>query len=143
MAPLQTMPTFSELSCIEKETVIRELGYSDNRGSSPIIAIIIHGLQHPMSVHYGMRHNVPEHCTAWHIPSYIKCMTSLGIAIPKGELQEDKREELRAVVQCWMNKYKITADKIVRHYDLNIKCLCPEAYVEPKKWVDLLAYITR
>lgn len=59
-----------------------------------------------------------------------------------GKFENVSIESLKELVSALMKKYEITADKVVRHYDLTGK-LCPIYYVQhPAEWKKLKAYIT-
>lgn len=58
-----------------------------------------------------------------------------------GEFEQASKDALRELVQELMTKYKLTADKVVRHYDLTGK-LCPYYYVDETRWAALHEYIT-
>ena len=48
---------------------------------------------------------------------------------------------LRKLVQYLMSKYKIPANKVLRHYDLTGK-RCPAYYADETRWAALHEYIT-
>ena len=58
-----------------------------------------------------------------------------------GEFDQASKDALRELVQELMQKYKLTSDKVVRHYDLTGK-LCPYYYVDETRWAALHEYIT-
>lgn len=58
-----------------------------------------------------------------------------------GEFEQASKTALRELVQELMAKYKIPADKVLRHYDLTGK-RCPAYYVDEIRWAALHEYIT-
>ena len=46
------------------------------------------------------------------------------------------------LVRFLMDKYKIPIEKVIRHYDVTGK-LCPEPYVDEKKWAEFKGKITK
>ena len=58
-----------------------------------------------------------------------------------GEFEQASKDALRELVLSLMQKYNISADKVVRHYDLTGK-LCPYFYIDNKRWAALHEYIT-
>ena len=58
-----------------------------------------------------------------------------------GEFEQASKDALRELVLSLMQKYNISADKVVRHYDLTGK-LCPYFYIDNKRWAALREYIT-
>ena len=58
-----------------------------------------------------------------------------------GEFEQASKDALRELVLSLMQKYNISADKVVRHYDLTGK-LCPYFYIDNKRWAALHKYIT-
>ena len=58
-----------------------------------------------------------------------------------GEFEQASKTALRELVQELMAKYKIPADKVLRHYDLTGK-YCPYYYVDETRWAALHEYIT-
>lgn len=58
-----------------------------------------------------------------------------------GEFEQASKDALRELVLSLMQKYSISADKVVRHYDLTGK-LCPYFYVDNTRWAALREYIT-
>lgn len=58
-----------------------------------------------------------------------------------GEFEQASKAALRELVQYLMTKYKIPADKVLRHYDLTGK-YCPYYYVDTTRWAALHEYIT-
>ena len=58
-----------------------------------------------------------------------------------GEFEQESKAALRELVQYLMQQYGISADKVVRHYDLTGK-LCPYFYVDNTRWAALHEYIT-
>lgn len=58
-----------------------------------------------------------------------------------GEFEQASKDALRELVLSLMQKYNISADKVVRHYDLTGK-LCPYFYIDSTRWAALHEYIT-
>lgn len=58
-----------------------------------------------------------------------------------GEFEQVSKAALRELVQYLMKKYGISADNVVRHYDLTGK-YCPMYYVDETRWAALHEYIT-
>ncbi|MGN1338868.1 MAG: N-acetylmuramoyl-L-alanine amidase, partial [Oscillospiraceae bacterium] len=58
-----------------------------------------------------------------------------------GEFEQASKTTLRELMQYLMQKYGISADKVVRHYDLTGK-YCPIYYVDETRWAALHEYIT-
>ena len=58
-----------------------------------------------------------------------------------GAFEEKSIEALRELVRSLMAKYKISAAKVVRHYDLTWK-YCPSYYVDENRWAALHERIT-
>lgn len=60
---------------------------------------------------------------------------------PSGEFEQASNDALRELVLSLMQKYNISADKVVRHYDLTGK-LCPYYYIDSMRWAAQHKYIT-
>lgn len=58
-----------------------------------------------------------------------------------GEFESASVSALRELVQELMKKYRIPAEKVLRHYDLTWK-YCPWFYVDENRWAVLHEYIT-
>ena len=58
-----------------------------------------------------------------------------------GEFEQASKDALRELVLTLMQKYDISADKVIRHYDLTGK-LCPYFYIDNTRWSALREYIT-
>ena len=87
--------------------------------------------------------SVSEDSIAWHCGNWSRNCHSIGIEnVSSGEdFTDAQKASLRDLVLDIMNRYGISADHVIRHYDVTGK-LCPASYVDSSKWDELHAYIT-
>ena len=87
--------------------------------------------------------SVAEGDIAWHAGNWKMNCRSIGIEnVSAGEDFTDAQiDALASLVQSLMAKYGISADHVIRHYDVTGK-LCPAPYVDSSKWDALHARIT-
>ena len=87
--------------------------------------------------------SVSEDSIAWHCGNWNRNCHSIGIEnVSSGEdFTDAQKASLRDLVLDIMNRYGISADHVIRHYDVTGK-LCPAPYVDSSKWDELHAYIT-
>lgn len=100
------------------------------------------------SAHYfidrdGMlRQSVAEGDTAWHAGHWATNLCSVGIEVVSGgsDFTEAQICTLAVLVADLRERYGISAENVIRHYDVTGK-LCPAPYVDAAKWADLHARI--
>lgn len=87
--------------------------------------------------------SVSEDDIAWHAGNWSMNCHSIGIENVSGgaDFTDAQKASLRDLVLSLMAKYGISADHVIRHYDVTGK-LCPAPYVDSSKWNELHAYIT-
>lgn len=87
--------------------------------------------------------SVSESDVAWAVGQWNMNCRSISIEnVSAGEdFTDAQKASLRELVLDIMNRYGISADHVIRHYDVTGK-LCPAPYVDSSKWDELHAYIT-
>ncbi len=102
------------------------------------------------SAHYfidkdGTLHqSVSEGDTAWHAGHWGTNLCSVGIEVVSGgaDFIEAQINTLASLVAEIRSRCGISADNVIRHYDVTGK-LCPAPYVNEDKWATLHARIVR
>lgn len=101
------------------------------------------------SAHYFVDENeiwqsVPDDCVAWHCGGstyyHPECRNSNSIGVEicmndkQGKVREKAIEHAAVLIRELMDKYDITAERVIRHYDVTHKN-CPAPMVEdPARW---------
>ena len=89
-----------------------------------------------------LRQSVSEGDTAWHAGDWGTNLCSVGIEVVSGgsDFTEAQIETLSQLVAEIRGRCGISADNVIRHYDVTGK-LCPAPYVDGGKWAALHARI--
>ncbi len=89
-----------------------------------------------------IRQSVSEGDTAWHAGHWATNLCSVGIEVVSGgsDYTEAQIEALSQLVADIRARCGVSADDVIRHYDVTGK-LCPAPYVDGSKWAALHARI--
>ncbi len=89
-----------------------------------------------------IRQSVSEGDTAWHAGHWATNLCSVGIEVVSGgsDYTEAQIEALSQLVDDIRSRCGVSADDVIRHYDVTGK-LCPAPYVDGSKWAALHARI--
>ncbi len=89
-----------------------------------------------------LRQSVREGDTAWHAGHWGTNLCSVGIEVVSGgaDFTEAQINALAALVADIRNRCGVSAENVIRHYDVTGK-LCPAPYVNGSKWAALHARI--
>ncbi len=89
-----------------------------------------------------VRQSVSEGDTAWHAGHWATNLCSVGIEVVSGgaDYTEAQINALAALVADIRARCGVSADDVIRHYDVTGK-LCPAPYVSASKWAALRARI--
>lgn len=89
-------------------------------------------------------HSVGEGDAAWHAGDWGMNCRSIGIEVVSAgwDFTEAEISELNWLVGILMANYGISADRVIRHYDVTGKH-CPAPYVDNNKWYVLRERITK
>lgn len=89
-----------------------------------------------------LRQSVSEGDTAWHAGHWATNLCSVGIEVVSGgaDYTEAQINTLAALVADIRARCGVSADNVIRHYDVTGK-LCPAPYVDASKWAALHARI--
>ena len=89
-----------------------------------------------------LRQSVAEGDTAWHAGHWATNLCSVGIEVVSGgsDFTDAQIRTLAELVADLRGRYGISAENVIRHYDVTGK-LCPAPYVDAAKWAELHARI--
>ena len=82
-----------------------------------------------------LRQSVAEGDTAWHAGHWATNLCSVGIEVVSGgsDFTEAQICTLAELVADLRGRYGVSAENVIRHYDVTGK-LCPAPYVDASKW---------